>query len=217
MSAFAAELLLAASGISFLAVLVIYCVGAFGPGPNNLILLVSGSRVGFWRSVPQILGITAGVAGLCIFQGFVLGAFFQQLPAAYIVLRVIFSLALVWLAWKIASIQPESGEEGEEEHDPAFPIPFGFRRGFLFQAVNPKAWAVVSVLVTNYGSGDPALLPAESIVIAAGTLPFTLAATSVWALFGVSLRAWLREPLRAKIFYRLMAALLLACLIPAYL
>ena len=111
----------------------------------------------------------------------------------------------------------ESDEESEEEHDPSFPIPFGFRRGFLFQAVNPKAWAVVSVLVTNYGSGDPALLAAESIVIAAGTIPFTLAATCVWTIFGVSLRAWLREPLRAKIFYRLMAALLLACLIPAYL
>ena len=217
MSAFAAELLLAASGVSFLAVLVIYCVGAFSPGPNNIILLVSGSRVGFWRSVPQILGITAGVAGLCIFQGFVLGAFFQQLPAAYIVLRVIFSLALVWLAWKnrLHPARERRRERGGAR--PRLPHPLRLPSGVPVSGRQSESVGGGKRACHQLRLRRPGSARRREHRHRRRDNPFTLAATCVWTIFGVSLRAWLREPLRAKIFYRLMAALLLACLIPAYL
>ena len=33
---------------------------AFTPGPNNLMITVSGTNFGYWRSFPHILGVTFG-------------------------------------------------------------------------------------------------------------------------------------------------------------
>ena len=197
----------AAAAIPLLAVLTVYFVGVFTPGPNNAMLLLSGQRIGFRRTIPHAVGIASGMVGLVLLQGIFFGEVFERVPGSQTALRLIFSVFLLWLAWKIATADPE-----ETTEDPSFPIPFGFWRAFLFQAANPKAWSIVGVIVTNYGSGDPTRLAFECLVIALLSFPISLTSTSLWTAFGVGLRSWLREPRRARIFYRVMAALLVAAL-----
>ena len=47
------------------------------PGPNNTMLLASGVNFGFRRTVPHILGISAGVVVLMLSVGFGLGEVFR--------------------------------------------------------------------------------------------------------------------------------------------
>ena len=208
-----AHLLDALSAISLPVIFVVYYIGVFTPGPNNAMLLISGQRVGFRRTIPHGLGIAVGMIALVTVQGIFFGEMFQVFPWSYRILQVAFSAFLLWLAYKIATIDVEA----KEDDDPSFPIPFGFWRAFLFQAINPKAWSIVGVIITNYGSGRHDTLAFESVIIAVTCFPLSLISCSLWTSFGVAMRSWLREPRRAKIFYRVMAGLLVVALVLGYL
>ena len=192
----------AASAIAISAALVIFIVANITPGPNNLMLMVSGVRIGLRRTLPHIWGILVGVFLLVIGLGLVLDTAADFFPPILLILRFIFSAILLWLAYKIATA-PTS-----EEEDSSFPIPFGFWRALLFQWVNSKAWAVHTFIIVSCGSGNPTTVTSEALVIALLGTPIALAGTFSWTLFGVSLRGWLREPKRARIFYGVMGGAL---------
>ncbi|MDA7981349.1 MAG: LysE family translocator [Alphaproteobacteria bacterium] len=209
MSDFFAMMLAVAGGVSLTGVALVFFIGSFTPGPNNLILLMSGSRVGFWRTFPQVWGIVVGVATLLVLQGYFLAELFERLPWTYLVLRVLFTLFLLWLAWKVATSDPM--ERGEQK-GLLFPIPFGFWRSYLFQAINPKAWVIVGTIITNYSSGDADVVALEAVVMAVVSMPLSLLSASLWSLFGVGLRGWLGDARRARIFNVTMAGLLVVAL-----
>src|SRR6202012_3804589 len=73
------------------------------PGPNNTMLLASGVNFGFRRTLPHILGISAGVALLMLSVGFGLGEAFHRWPLLYTVLETASVFYLLYLAWKIAT------------------------------------------------------------------------------------------------------------------
>ena len=58
----------------FLALVVYAFVTSVTPGPNNFMLLASGVNFGFFRTIPHILGISAGFAALLFSVGLGLGA-----------------------------------------------------------------------------------------------------------------------------------------------
>ncbi len=68
------------------------------PGPNNTMLLASGVNFGFRRTLPHILGISAGVVLLMLSVGFGLGEAFRRFPTLYTVLEVASVLYLLYLA-----------------------------------------------------------------------------------------------------------------------
>ena len=65
----------------FVALLAYALVTSITPGPNNFMLLASGVNFGFWRTVPQMLGISVGFASLLIGVGCGLGALLIAFPA----------------------------------------------------------------------------------------------------------------------------------------
>ena len=53
------------------------------PGPNNMMLLASGAQYGYKRSLPHMVGIVIGVAGLMISTLLGIGALFNIFPVLY--------------------------------------------------------------------------------------------------------------------------------------
>ena len=66
----------------FVALLTYAFVTSITPGPNNFMLLASGVNFGFWRTVPQMLGISVGFASLLIGVGCGLGRAAHRLSRA---------------------------------------------------------------------------------------------------------------------------------------
>ena len=196
------QLTQAASAVSISAALAIFVIGNLTPGPNNLMLLVSGVRIGLRRTLPHIWGIVIGIFLLVIGLGLVLDTAADFFPPILLILRFVFSAVLLWLAYKIATAPTDDDE------DSSFPIPFGFWRGLLFQWVNSKAWAVHAFIIVSCGSGNPTTVASEALVIALLGTPITIIGTCGWTLFGVSLRGWLRKSNRARAFYRVMGGAL---------
>src|SRR3954451_16116415 len=190
----------------FAALLTYAFVTSITPGPNNFILLASGVNFGFWRTVPNMLGISAGFASLLIAVGFGLGALLLAFPALHTVLKFAGGAYLLYLAWRIASSRSlaKNGETGTR--------PMTLLEAAAFQWVNPKAWVMAVTAMAVYTNPERPFLSVLIVVIA-----FTLVnlpSVSCWAGFGMALRGFLADPVRLKWFNIAMGVLLAVTLWP---
>lgn len=175
------------------------------PGPNNTMLLASGVNFGFRRTVPHILGISAGVVVLMLSVGFGLGEAFRHVPVLYTVLEAASVAYLLYLAWKIGSSRELKVRSGEHR-------PMRFHEAIAFQWVNPKAWMMVLTAATTIRlSAD---FGVNTMVMAALFYVIGLPCICVWAAFGTGVRRFLSNPLRLRAFNMAMALSLLVSMYP---
>jgi len=191
---------------TFSALLVYAFVTSITPGPNNFILLSSGVNFGFWRTVPNMLGISVGFASLLLGVGLGLGALLTAFPALHTVLNVAGGAYLLYLAWRIASSR-SLGKDGQSGARPMTLL-----QAAAFQWVNPKAWVMAVTAMAVYTNPDRPFL-SVMIVVVAFTL-VNLPSVSSWAGFGMALRGFLADPVRLKWFNIAMGVLLAATLWP---
>lgn len=178
------------------------------PGPNNIMLLASGSNFGFARSVPHALGISAGFFVLLLAIGAGVGALIIAFPALHLALKIAGGAYLLFLAWRIGmsrSIGSDSGSTGR---------PMSFMEAVAFQWVNPKAWIMGIGAMTVYTDPKHPLL---SVVLVASIFALVnLPSVSIWAAFGSALRQHLSDPERLRWFNVTMGFLLALSLLPLF-
>ena len=188
----------------FLALLGFAFVTSVTPGPNNMMLLASGVNFGFRRTVPHMLGISAGHSLMVFLVGLGLAEAFTAWPSAMLLLKGASVAYMLWLAWKIA----HAGAPGEGN---AKPQPMTFLQAAAFQWVNPKAWAMALGAVAAYVT-EPSVGVCAAV---AGTFALVnLPSVSVWAGAGQAVRRWLEVPGRLRVFNWGMAGLLVLSLWP---
>jgi threonine/homoserine/homoserine lactone efflux protein len=186
--------------LSALAVFVF--VASITPGPNNLMLMTSGVKFGFARTVPHLVGVILGFALMVALLGLGLNVVFRRFPGVLPAMRVVGSLYMIWLALKIALAKPAGVVESAGQ-------PIGFISAVAFQWVNPKAWVMaLSALSTYAGLADDYLRSVLLITALCATI--TVPCSGAWALFGSSLRRCLANPRVTRAFNVSMAALLVA-------
>jgi len=188
------------------ALLAYALVTSITPGPNNFMLLASGVNFGFWRTVPQMLGISVGFASLLIGVGCGLGALLIAFPALDVSLKIAGGVYLLYLAWRIASSR-SLATIGE-----AAARPMTFVESAAFQWINPKAWVMAVVAMAAYTNPQRPFL-SVAIVVVAFTL-VNLPSVSVWAGFGMAMRGFLADPARLKWFNIAMGGPLAATIWP---
>lgn len=118
-------------------------VSSITPGPNNIMLWGSGMNFGFRRTTPHIFGVNLGFASLILVTSLGLGTVFVEFPAINTALRVVGSIYLLYLAYKVAT---SSGvNEGESASQP-----LTFAQAAAFQYVNPKAWVMGATAAASF-------------------------------------------------------------------
>jgi threonine/homoserine/homoserine lactone efflux protein len=181
-------------------------VAAITPGPNNLMLMTSGVKYGFGRTLPHLAGVILGFAIMVALVGLGLDVILQRYPQILPVMRVVGSIYMVWLALTIALAKPISEIEPGGR-------PIGFFAAAGFQWVNPKAWVMaLSALATYAGVVDGYTGSVLLIAVLSGLI--TIPCSSAWTLFGASLSRLLKDPRVARPFNWTMAALLVASIAP---
>ncbi|MDF9619801.1 LysE family translocator [Pseudomonas entomophila] len=181
-------------------------VSSITPGPNNTMLLASGVNFGVRRTIPHALGISVGFMVLVLAVGLGLGEVFKAWPPLYSILRYAGAAYLLYLAWKIATSGPMSGDMASGRK------PLGFWGAAAFQWVNPKAWVMAVGAITTYTPAQGYVF--NVIVIAAVFALVNLPSVGIWVMFGSALRNLLRNPRAVVLFNVLMAVLLVISLYP---
>ena len=78
-----------------------YFVMYVTPGPNNAMVLASGLKFGFFKSIPHMTGITIGHVTQLILVCLGLGKIFQIYPEIQSILKILCAIYLIYLGYKI--------------------------------------------------------------------------------------------------------------------
>ena len=181
---------------------------AFTPGPNNIIGSYSGFNFGIKKSIPLILGVTFGYTILISLAAGGLNLVFNVYPILKIIIKIIGSIFLIYLAYKI-SFQNQIQKK-------IIKNPVKFFDTFIFQFVNPKGvFAAITSISIFVELGENYIF--HSLVVI--TVSFFCAATSItsWCLLGKFLRRFAENKKFIQIFNYTMSLSLIVCVILIYL
>ena len=168
--------------------------GLFSPGPNVILITASGARFGFQRTIPHIFGVALGVGVIAFVAGVGMGTLLAALPALTLVLKIVASIWILWMAYNLWNADQAKKRERER--------PFRFIEAVLFQWINPKVWAV-ALSATAYVA---TLAPLEQAGSLAATFSsINLGVCTFWAVAGSLLSYLLTNPVAWRVFMRIMA------------
>ena len=173
-----------------LALITFAFVGAFTPGPNNIMLMTSGANVGFVRTIPHMLGVIFGFAFMLILVGFGLLQFFQTYPQLEKVLQMVSAVYLLYLAYKIASSKSVDNVNGDYK-------PMSFLQAASFQWVNPKGWSMALSVMSIYAISSDMF---SVFLIAFVFICINVPTVSFWTVAGKQLQKRLTKPSHLKVF-----------------
>ena len=187
------------------ALITFYFVMYVTPGPNNAMVLTSGLKFGFIKTVPHMTGITIGHVLQLILVCLGLGKIFQIFPQLQNILKILCALYLLYLGYKII------GSFSKIKEDDARPLKF--HEAALFQIVNPKAWTISSMAASSFLPKDGNLF-FSIIFIAIIALIICPLSISPWAAFGSAIRNLVKNnKIKAVIEYFLAILLLITAII----
>jgi|TARA_B100000287_G_C20469696_1_gene716706 threonine/homoserine/homoserine lactone efflux protein len=187
------------------ALISFYFVMYVTPGPNNAMVLTSGLKFGFLKTIPHMSGITIGHITQLILVCFGLGKIFQIFPQIQYVLKLICSVYLLFLGYKIIGSFSKIKEDGS--------TPLKFYEAALFQIVNPKAWTISTMAASSFLPKEGNLI-VSIFFIAIVALIICPISISPWAAFGSAIRKFVKnKKIKALIEYFLAFLLLITAIL----
>ncbi|MDA9076903.1 LysE family translocator [Candidatus Pelagibacter sp.] len=179
----------------------------FTPGPNNAVAAYSGFNFGIRKTLPLILGVGFGYTTLIILINFVLISTFKNYPIIQEIIKVLGTIFLIYLAYKISFSKISS--DGKTEN------PVKFLDKFIFQFINPKGVMAGVTLSSNFvEQGENYLNHSIWVIIVCSVTAFL--SISSWTFLGKFLRKFATNNNFIKRFNYAMSLLLIVCIIGFY-
>ncbi len=179
-------------------------VAAVTPGPNNVVLWGIGLKHGYRAAIPYLLGIMVGMGVMIVAAAAGLGALIDRVPALGIGLKVVGSVYLLYLAWKVAGIG--AVEEADVASAP------GFVPSVAFQFVNIKGWFFVLTAVAAFRPVGVDLF-VGALLMAVVAIAVIIPSAGLWAVGGEALSRFIRSPRSRQTVNLILAIVLLAMVI----
>ena len=188
-----------------IALVSFYFVMYVTPGPNNAMVLTSGIKFGFVKTIPHMSGITIGHITQLVLVCFGLGQIFIIFPEIQNILKIVCAIYLLYLGYKIIGSFSKIKEDNSR--------PLKFHEAALFQIVNPKAWTISSMAASGFLPEDGNLI-FSIFSIAFVALIVCPLSISPWAAFGSAIRNLVKNnKIKALIEYFLAILLLITAII----
>ena len=189
--------------------LILFClVTSCTPGPNNILASYSGFNFGIKKTLPLMSGVAFGYTLMLTFVNFGLIVIFKNYPIIQQILKVIGSIFLIYLAYKISFSISNSNILQKN--------PVKFFDTFLFQFINPKAIIVATIMVSTFVDSNNNYIR-ESFWVIGVNFIFAWFSITFWTLLGKFLRKFATNDKFIKIFNYVMSFLLISCIATFYL
>jgi threonine/homoserine/homoserine lactone efflux protein len=179
----------------------------FTPGPNNAVASYSAFNFGIRKTLPIILGVGFGYTTLVILLIFFLISVFQKYSYLQEIIRILGSIFLIYLAYKISFSKGKSKSSTEN--------PVKFFETYFFQFINPKGVMAAITLISKFVTQENFVNSTIAVIIVCSVTAF-LSITS-WALVGKFLRKFATNNEFIKRFNYAMSVLLVVCVVSFYL
>ena len=182
-------------------------VGAFSPGPNNLLASYSGFNFGIKKTLPLVYGVTFGFPIVLIAVNSGLSIVFNKFPMFQEILKILGSGFLIYMAYKIAF----SNKSDEKE----IKNPAKFFNMIIFQFINPKAVLIAIITVSTFISQNENFVR-DSIIVISFAIFFSFTSIMSWSLLGKFLQRFANNERFLTIYNYTMSFLLIICVIMFY-
>ncbi len=189
----------------FLSMLGFIWITAITPGPNNLLLTTSGANFGFFRSLVVIVGIVIGMQTVVWLSIAGIGGLILTFPIIHNTLKLLGSLYMLWIAWKIATSDYQQCQTDTVDNQPV-----SWYQAGLLQLLNPKAWLMGLGAVATYNLPAPYYL-SSSLLISLVIFIVNIIAGLIWLTFGSIIGHLLCRKKTWCIFNGLMGLLTALC------
>ena len=181
-------------------------VTAATPGPNNIMSMSNGNRLGFRGALPFNFGIWAGFTIVMVACTLFCTALFTLIPTIRLPMMILGAAYMLYLAWGTF----RSSDVIQEDHSRE-----GFLSGLLLQFINPKIYLYgilsMEAYVLPYYEDRPVILFLFALLLAFIGFVFTLC----WSAFGSVFRRLFSQ--YARIVNTIMALLLVYCAVSLFL
>ncbi|MFL2888279.1 MAG: LysE family translocator [Pelagibacteraceae bacterium] len=183
----------------FSALATYYFIMFVTPGPNNAMLTASGMKFGFVKTLPHLIGIPSGHILQISLVCFGLGNLFLKIPELQFYMKILCFFYLIYLSWTIlGSFSVVKKKTGR---------PLKLYEAAAFQFINPKAWTIAITVVSGFFPVEENFFIATTFVtLTAAVICFP--SICLWALFGNSLRLFIKNNKTKKIIEYILAILL---------
>ncbi|NDL62446.1 LysE family translocator [Acerihabitans arboris] len=193
----------------FLPLILFVIVSTITPGGATTLATASGAHFGYRRSLPFMCGIAAGLASMAAGAAGGLGGVILALPSLQFAMKLVGTLYLLWLAWKMARSGPPRLHSDITK-------PTRFLGAVWLVWHNPKGWAMTLGAAASFAS--PAAEPLR-LALTLGC-SFGLAAIfslSLWCIAGLLFARLLRTDTQWHALNALLGVLLAISIIPMWL
>lgn len=173
---------------------------AFSPGPGNMFFAANGARFGIQATLPANLGYHVATWMVTAAIGFGALAAVTANPDAFLALKLLGSLYVLWLGWRLFR---SGAHDGAAQARPA-----GFGTGVLLLLFNPKAYVIIALMFTQFVAADA---PNPWLLVLVITTVFTLnnlVAFLTWTAAGDWLASQFRDAQSAVRINRIFGATL---------
>jgi cysteine/O-acetylserine efflux protein len=172
-------------------------ITTFTPGPSNISSASVGVLYGYKKTLIYQGGLAAGVFLLMVLSGWISSTLLGIFPTLEPVLRFAGAGYILYLAFSILKASYTFGDQQVRS--------LGFIHGLTLQVLNPKLAVYAFTLFSAFLApitGNLALIVLAAILLAATSF----GATSLWAIFGTTIKAYLHNP-RLKLVVNILLSL----------
>ena len=185
---------------NWLAFLTYAFITAATPGPNNIMSMSNGGRLGFRGALPFNFGIWAGFSAVMLLCTAFCATLTNLIPAVKTPMLIAGAAYMLHLAWSTF----RSSGVIEDRHSSS-----GFYAGMLLQFINPKIYIYgimsMQAYILPFYAGEPLTLALFALLLAFIGFAFTLC----WSAFGSAFRVIFSR--HTKTVNTIMALLLVYC------
>ena len=190
---------------NWLAFLTYAFITAATPGPNNIMSMSNGGRLGFRGALPFNFGIWAGFSAVMLLCTAFCTTLTNLIPAVktpMLIAGAAYMLNLAWGTYRSSGVIEENNSYS------------GFYAGMLLQFINPKIYIYgimsMQAYILPFYAGEPLTLALFALLLAFIGFAFTLC----WSAFGSAFRLLFSR--HTQTVNTIMALLLLYCAVSLF-
>jgi len=184
---------------SILPIASLLLLAAIMPGPNNIVMVRTGSLGGIRAVLSAMTGVVLGGIVVLMLTAAGLGVLLVRWPSLRTFIAMGGATYLVWLGWRL--MRPRGGIERNAT------LPAGAAGLFAFQFLNPNSWVMMATVTSH--------LPEEGIGITIVRLVplfvgVSLVCMLLWVVAGRALMSRMARPSTRAWIDRVLGASLMA-------
>ncbi len=170
---------------------------ALSPGPDNIFVLTQSALYGARAGIFTTLGLMTGIIGHTLAVSLGVAVIFQTSPAAFLAVKIIGALYLLYLAWLCIKSVAGKAELGKGHFIGYFAL---YKRGIIMNITNPKVTIFFLALLPQFVNPEQGSVSVQMLMLGGLFIVSAFVVFASVALLGGQLANWFNNSPRYQIY-----------------